>query len=169
MIRKLSNPAAVVALLMAAGGVSAGGDDSFVPAAGLWQLDLTSDLGSTAMEFCSDGITMPGPLARLGQPPRAIAADKCLIDPARHDGETTVSHAVCQLDAKTRSDTTVKRRGDFKERLELVQETRVVTPGSEMELSIKAAGRGKGACPVDMSPGDVRLPNGQIVKSEKAS
>lgn len=136
-----------------------------IPAAGLWEIRTGSSMGWISVELCSDGKTAPD---FLGVRARATPLEKCKRDAVRSEGKTAIYRTVCHLDASTRAETVARISGDFKTTFSIEQTTRTELKGAEpVQPSLKSSGNRVGTCVPNMEPGDLRMPDGTVIKPKK--
>jgi hypothetical protein len=124
---------------------------------GLWQITMIMPGGKIPprdMQMCIDAKT-DAEMARLST---SASQGMCAKNDTRRDGDTVTTNSVCTIGQKETSTQAVTRfAGDSAYHTEITSRSGT-TGGSRLVMTQDA--KWTGACPADMQPGDVTMPNG---------
>ena len=130
---------------------------------GLWSQTISTGDMTQTMKLCLDEAT-EAKMTVWGQQATKNACAKNLVTPAVGGGWTFVSE--CDMGEAGKIATTGKATGNFNSKY--VIKATSVTTGSSMAQSngtqeMEMTGTWEGACPANMKPGDMTLPNGMTM------
>ncbi len=146
--------------------------NAWVPAAGLWSMAVNSDLpgGSLVSQLCSDGKVGPNQSGLNAQGQPLVKGMSCKQEPLKKDAKTLVQRVFCEfdndggtVDSVTR--TTITGKDQYR-----VLNLSVVTLKGQQPTEVEVSSDMKriaATCPADMKPGDIKMPDGKIVRDGK--